>query len=147
MTTFATVHAEGEASNHVLRPCTLLTHAYVDMQNGAGPPPAQQPAAGGTLSPQEPDLTKEQPGDAGYLAAVRAAMDQLGTGRGAAAGPPPAATGIAAADAAQAGSSGANADTSNPEAGAAVVRLGPDLPAVQPGDTRGGVLTSPSSAS
>lgn len=110
------------------------------MQNGAGPPPAQQPAAEGTSAPQEPDLTKEQPGDAGYLAAVRAAMDQLGTGRGAAAGPPPAASGSAAAapapaaaDAAQVGGIGADAGASNPEAGAAVERLDSDLPAGRPG--------------
>jgi hypothetical protein len=125
----------GEASRHMQTLCTVLTAACVDVQNGAGPPPAQPPAAGGGSAPQEPDLTKEQPGDEGYLAAVRAAMDQLGTGGGAAAGPPPAAAGSAgaapapaAAAAEQAGGAGANAGSSSSEA---AVRLGPELPALQ----------------
>jgi hypothetical protein len=117
----------------------VLTSTCINTQNGAGPPPAQQPAAGASSAPQEPDLTKEQPGDAGYLAAVRAAMDQLGTGGGAAAGPPPAAGGSAdaaaapaSAETAQAGGSGADVAGSTSVASAAEVRLGPDLPAVQP---------------
>ena len=83
--------------------------------------------------PQEPDLTKEQPGDAGYLAAVRAALEQLSTGRGAGKSTPPAAGASAAAaaaapasgDAAQAGGSGADAGGSTSVAGATEVRPGP----------------------
>lgn len=115
--------------------CTVLTSTCMKTQNGAGLPPAQPPAAEGTSAPQEPDLTREQPGDAGYLAAVRAAMDQLGTGEGAAAGPPPAAAGSAgvapapaAAAAEQAGGAGASAGSSISEA---AVRVGPELPALQ----------------
>ena len=50
------------------------------MQNGSVAPPAQQPAAGHSTASQEPDLTQDQPGDAGYMAAVRAAMEQLSPG-------------------------------------------------------------------